>query len=315
MKFILDTDIGPDCDDAAALALAVLYTRTSGDELLAVTHCTSSPWGAGAARAILNWYGLPQLPVGTLKDEGFLVGPECERYNRALAESVSPAEREAEDSVVLLRRQLAAQPDGSVEFVSIGPLRNLANLLSSAGDELSPLTGRELVRQKVTRLTLMAGNFTPGCDTPEWNVQMDIPSARLIASEWPGEMVYCGFEVGLQVHTLPEPCPLPEEHPVRRAYLLHSGGKGRYSWDLCTVQWAMDAHHENYALSPAGVVDIDERGVTHWRPQDDGRHRYLILRASPEQAARDLERPLLSGQCPHPEATGRQGLHPEATAQ
>ena len=38
-NYILDTDIGPDCDDAAALALAVLYARRHGRRLLAVTHC------------------------------------------------------------------------------------------------------------------------------------------------------------------------------------------------------------------------------------------------------------------------------------
>lgn len=289
MNFILDTDIGPDCDDAAALALAALYARRADSRLLAVTHCTSSPWGAGAVRAILRWYGLPELPVGTLKDEGFLVGQECERYNRALAESLPPAAREAEDSVSLLRRVLAAQQDGSVEFISIGPLRNLAKLLVSAPDAASPLTGRELVRQRVTRLTLMAGNFTPSCTSPEWNVEMDIPSARLVASQWPGELVYCGFEVGLPVVALREPCPLPEEHPVRRAYRLHSGGKGRCSWDLCTVQWAMDDHHPNYELSPAGLIEIDERGVTRWQPEENGPHRFLTLRAAPEQVAASLE--------------------------
>ena len=30
-NYILDTDIGPDCDDAAALALAVLYARRHAD--------------------------------------------------------------------------------------------------------------------------------------------------------------------------------------------------------------------------------------------------------------------------------------------
>ena len=30
MNYLLDTDIGPDCDDAAALALAVLYARRHG---------------------------------------------------------------------------------------------------------------------------------------------------------------------------------------------------------------------------------------------------------------------------------------------
>ena len=60
---ILDTDIGPDCDDAAALALTTIYTRKSGARLLGVTHCTSCPWGVGAIRAILKWYGCEEAAV------------------------------------------------------------------------------------------------------------------------------------------------------------------------------------------------------------------------------------------------------------
>lgn len=292
MNYLLDTDIGPDCDDAAALALAVCCARRRGEKLLAVTHCTSSPWGAGAIRAILEWYGAQDVPVGTLKEPGFLTGPEYERYNRALAESVSPAAREAEDSTRLLRRTLAEQGDASVEFVAIGPLKNLANLLTSGADEYSPLPGRELVARKVTRLTLMAGSFAPGCDSPEWNVEMDVPSARLVAAQWPGEMVYCGYEVGAQVTALREPCFLAPDNPVRRAYRLHSGGNGRFSWDLCTVQWAMDGHPDCYALSPAGWVEIDERGVTRWREADNGSHRFLLLNADPARIAASLEETL-----------------------
>ena len=290
-NYILDTDIGPDCDDAAALALAVLYARRHGRRLLAVTHCTSSPWGAGAIRRILNWYGA-EAEVGTLKDEGFLSAPQTERYNRVLAQEVSPEERKAEDATALLRRVLAAQEDGSVEIVGIGPMRNLAHLLTSGADGVSPLTGRELIARKVARLTVMAGNFTPGCNVPEWNVEMDVESARLVATQWPGEVVWCGWEVGERVIALREPCALAAENPVRRSYFLHSGGAGRSSWDLCTVQWAMDGENASYAPSPAGTVDVDERGMTRWTAKEGGAQRYLRLAVSPEQAACSMEKVL-----------------------
>lgn len=289
VSYILDTDIGPDCDDAAALALAVLYARKHGRRLLAVTHCTSSPWGVGAIRRILKWYGVEDIPIGTLKDEGFLVGPQYERYNRALAEDVAMTEREAEDSVRLCRRLLAQQMDGSVEIIGVGPMRNLAKLLASVGDVSSPLSGRELIRRKVARLTLMAGNFEPGCAAAEWNVEMDVASARYVADEWPGEMVYCGWEVGAQVVALREPCGLPAENPVRMAYQLYSNGAGRSSWDLCTVQWAMEGDSENYTVSAAGQIDVDAHGITRWQPRENGKHRYLKLRASPAQTARTME--------------------------
>lgn len=295
-RFILDTDIGPDCDDAAALALACIYARRPDIKLLAVMHCTTSPWGAGAIRAIADWYGLPELPVGTLTTgSAFLQGEQYELYNRALALRVSAQRRAAQDCLPLYRRLLAAQPDGSVEIVSIGPLCNLAALLQSGPDASSQLTGRELVARKVRRLTLMAGDFAS--ERPEWNVEMDIASARLVAAQWPGEMVYCGFELGIQVSILSEPNRLAPTNPVREAYRLHTRGEGRYSWDPCTVQWAMsDADSALYAVSAPGVIAIDEHGVSRWRADAGGSHRYLALNATPDQVACRLEQTLYEGE-------------------
>ena len=59
---ILDTDIGPDCDDAAALALTTIYTRKSGTRLLGVTHCTSCPWGVARFARYLNGMAVRKPP-------------------------------------------------------------------------------------------------------------------------------------------------------------------------------------------------------------------------------------------------------------
>lgn len=286
---ILDTDIGPDCDDAAALALTTIYTRKSGARLLGVTHCTSCPWGVGAIRAILKWYGCEEAAVGTLADRDLLDDEEATKYNRALAMTLSEAERRAPDCLPLTRELLAGQEDGSVDMIAIGPLRNIAKLLTSSADGISPLTGRELIARKVHRLTLMAGEFTPDCDHAEWNVLMDMPSARIVAAEWPTEMVYCGFEVGFPVVTLKEPNELNPENPVRTAYRLHSAGKGRMSWDLCTVQQALCSRPDLYELSGEGRIDIDEKGVTRWHADEHGRHQFIKLAAAPEVVARALE--------------------------
>lgn len=272
---LLDTDIGPDCDDAAALALAHIYADRGCAELLCVTHCTSMPWGAGAIRAINAWYGRPNLPVGTLKDEGFLCAPEYQRYNRALSEMAE--QREAPDALEIFRHALREAPDASVTIVAIGPLRNIANILRS---------DRPLIAAKAAELVLMAGNFADSAQT-EWNIEMDIPSARYVAENWPTPMVYCGFEVGENVISgghMRE--ALPENHPVRRAYALHGSEGGRSSWDLLTVQWALD--EEGFRLSPPGIIAIDESGGTRFAEAKGGKHHYVILEKSPEEAAESL---------------------------
>ena len=64
------------------------------------------------------------------------------------------------DGWQLYRRLLAAQPDHLVSICSTGFVSCLTQLLASKPDEFSPLSGIELVQQKVKCLYLMAGIFT-----------------------------------------------------------------------------------------------------------------------------------------------------------
>ena len=283
-RVFLDTDIGQDCDDAAALALAVLYCRKEQAKLIGVTHCTSSPYGVGAIHAVLNWYKEPNVPVGTLQKAGFLTAEQFDRYGKALSRTVSPAQRTAPDAQKVMRDVLSREEDHSVEMIGIGPLVNFAALIADA-------EGYELVSRKVKRLTLMGGDFS-GADKPEWNILCDVAAARKVSADWPSEIVFCGFEVGDVVVALKEPTPLRTDNPVKTAYGLAFGGVGRNSWDLCTVQWAIQSGCGHYALSEGGVVSVDDRGVTTWRKDAAGSRRYLILQSRPNDVAEGFEREL-----------------------
>ena len=138
----------------------------------------------------------------------------------------------------------------------------------------------------------MAGNFAPNCTGPEWNVEMDLTSARLILETWPGEINLLGWEAGADVIALREPHALSPENPVAQAYRLYAGGAGRSSWDLCTVQWTMLPNCPFYDPSAPGLVTLDAQGVSRWRPMPGGRHRFLSLAAAPEEIAADMEKTL-----------------------
>src|SRR5205814_7911773 len=96
----------------------------------------------------------------------------------------------------------AAQPDGTVTVVQIGFSTNLARLLDSKADDASPLAGRELVAKKVRVLSMMAGAFTKIGDNArylEFNVVQDIANCRKLAEQWPTDVVWSGFEIGIAV--------------------------------------------------------------------------------------------------------------------
>ncbi len=305
-NILLDTDIGPDCDDVAALAMLNIYANSGLCRILGIGHCTSNIYGAGAIDAVCRFYGRSEVEIGTYKTPGFLCGEGCSVYNRALTEEFPNRYRESqpEDACTMYRRILAGQPEHSVDFISIGPLNNLSALLSSEADGYSPLSGRELIAEKVNRLVLMAGAFTAdnpqvnaalkemtghtAAEMEEFNVVCDIPAARNVAENWPTAKEYLGFEAGLLKTGIPSDSGIGSEHPVKRAYELYTKDGMRYSWDLLTVEHAVNDNCPHYRLSAAGYVRFDEKGRTVWVPDAQGSDRYVLWAQPPEKIERDI---------------------------
>ena len=311
MKHLLiDTDIGPDCDDAGALALANLFADEGLCRILGIGHCTSNPYGAGAIDVICRWYGRPNIPIGTTSKKGFLNGENSMSYNCFLTTHFANRYQtdQPEEAVTLYRRILAEEPDGTVDFVAIGPLGNLAALLSSEADGFSPLNGKELIRTKVRKLTLMGGAFPcPKAlakrvekevgkrpeEHAEFNILCDIPAAQKVAEEWPTPKDAVGFEAGLIKTGKAMQAQLPENHPVRIAYERFTEDGARYSWDLVTVEHAVKEDSPHYRLSEPGTICFSEDGRTLWKPEKEGRDHFVQLAQPEDEIAADIDRILV----------------------
>ena len=197
--------------------------------------------------------------------------------------------------MALLRKTLAAQPDGSVSIAQVGFSTNLARLIDSKADEASPLSGIELIRKKVKVLSIMAGAFTSiGADNHfrEFNVVQDIANCKKLADEWPTSVVWSGFEIGIAL-------PYPSEsivkdygyladHPLAEAYRRYEAPPhNRPTWDLTSVLYAVHPDRGYFDLSGTGRVIVEPDGFTKFEPAAEGRHRYLKL--NDVQRARVLE--------------------------
>lgn len=295
VKMIFDTDMGNDIDDAMALAMIHQLARRGAVELLAVTSTKDHPKSAAYIDALNTWYGYPDIPIGAVRDgaakeEGRFNG-QVER-KKADGTPLFPHDLvsgdDAPEAVSLIRQTLAAQPDGSVMLVQVGFFTNLARLLDSKGDKASPLDGPALVKAKVKELVLMAGAFqTIHHDTKhiEYNVKLDIPSAKRIAAEWPTPVVWSGYEIGIAAaypwQSIVEDYGYTADHLVKDSYLAYvpEHPHDRPTWDLTVALYAIYPDRGYFDLSPAGHVSVGDEGRTDFHAKADGNDRYLVMDA------------------------------------
>lgn len=288
VRLIFDTDIGNDIDDVLALALIHELVDRKEADLLAVSVSKDNPWGAPHVDLLNTFYGRPEIPIGVVRDGKT---PEDGKYNRAVAEKMRDGRRvyprrlesgrNAGEAVAVLRRVLAAQPDGSVVLVTVGFLTNAAHLIDSVPDDASPLTGLELVRSKVRLYVAMVGDFSSD-PKPEYNAYTDFMATRIVLARWPTPLVAAGFEIGKAVlfpaESIDRDFAYVADHPVADAY--RAFGRMPYdrpTWDLTAVLFAVRPDRGYFELSEPGRIRLEGYNVTHFDENPDGSHRYLKL--------------------------------------
>lgn len=296
---IFDTDMGNDIDDA--LALGVIHALQSRGEckLLAVTSTKDNDFSAPYCNLVNHFYKRGEIPVGAVRNGKT---PEDSKYIRVPVEAKDGDQsryprslnsgKEAPEAVALLRKTLAAQPDHSVLMVVVGFSTNIARLLDTPGDDVSPLSGKELVAKKVRLLSIMAGMFTAEKRHKEYNVYIDLPAARKVYADWPTPIVASGYEIGLAIEypvtSILHDFNYVPHHPLRESYELYlKMPYNRATWDLTSVLYAVRPNHGYFGQSESGTITVDDQQITQFAASSQGKHRYLT--ATPEQLVRVKE--------------------------
>ncbi|HET6567323.1 MAG TPA: nucleoside hydrolase [Rhodothermales bacterium] len=308
VRILYDTDLGPDSDDAGALALLHALVNRGEAVILGVTCSTTSPWCAPAADAIDTYYRRPDVPVGTLKGAGPAGGSEewyGDSFNGYVAGHFSNDLHHgsnATDALVLYRRILAEQPDTSVVIVATGPLTNLRNLLASQPDSISRLDGIDLVRRKVKALSVMGGKYPEGGES---NFMVDAAATKLVVETWPTPITFSGFEIGVDLLTGPRlRTETPPNNPVTTAYHLwdlyfarrfqpdfdpDTGIWPHSSYDQTAMLYAVRGLRDYWTAQTTGRNVIHEDGSNAWQSSPDSEQAYLIERMPREQLAKIIE--------------------------
>ena len=291
---ILSTDIGPDCDDAGAIALLHEYSKIYGFPLLGMINCTTNPNGTKTLYALNEFVGRGDIPLGQWMGEPLFETAETSHYTAEIAARFGRGAPAPDESTRLYRRLLTKAEDDSVVIVTIGMFTDLSALLASGPDDISELSGAELIKKKVAYTVSMATNNM----NREFNIRYAPDAARHVLENMPCDIYLSDFWVGKSVNTGFDPTADKKSNPYYEAYRLYpyNAPLQNASFDLTAVQFAVLGTGELYRLgargnlrffesekSPAGVCD-----ATEFLPNDAGNKILIAKNCTDEVIARSI---------------------------
>lgn len=176
------------------------------------------------------------------------------------------------------RKALASAPDGSVNVASIGMPTNLRDLLNTTADQYSPLSGFDLVAQKVGKVVFMDGGYNFGCAAGNIGPAYDCEGGAMatLKNMPPGvRMVFSGKGSSPPIYTgKGMQKSHPPNSPCREAYKHwccnpngEDGTHGRLSWDPIAVMIA--------ALDVGSVYEKETNYGTQVTADEAGREHFF----------------------------------------
>jgi len=297
-SIILDTDIGPDCDDVGALTVLFAHARELDTPVLGVCNCTSNPYGTATIDVIRKHCGYPEITLGAYSKPDFYA--DHVKYNKHIAETYCESFNNGTlkyfPHVEFYRSLLSSAEDDSVILVTIGMFNAFADFLKSGADEYSPLTGIELAKKKLHSVVSMAAVLPAG---REFNVICDFEASKFCFDNCPVPMYLSDFHIG---HTVMTGFGSLEKNglsgnPLVDSYRLYTPTDLRPSYDLTAVQFAFEGEGELYSLTPCGRLDffneapdrIPNPDATRFVEDVNGNIRFMVKNVPDEVIAKSLQ--------------------------
>ena len=309
---IFDTDMDTDVDDAGALTILLNAVKAGRIELAGIVVDVPDSCAAAACEVLCMRAGM-EVPIGTIYMSEFPQN-ETDRYvryrhhrttlpaniyyNRTAAKMLGKCDRDYPHATEVYRRLLSGAEDQSVIITAVGFLTAIEQLWQSGPDEISPLDGYELFREKVKCVVSMGDAAYPLCLSSNFNYNMDRVGAKAFFDRCPCPV--CISPDGIRVITGGTfSASLPEGDPLRLFYEIYNEGpfRGRMSWDLIAVLYAIDPKNPLFEKETHGKVCYDDReNRTYWDEYSDLRQDWLIhTTVPPEETAKILEGLMISG--------------------
>ena len=275
-NIILGTDWWTDCDDAVAIRI-IARAHKSGEICLkgiGINGCMK--YSVKSLDAFLRLEGVEDVLIGIDFDATDFGGNPPYQKRLSLNPSKYKSNDDVEDAVRVYRRILANSSE-PIEIIEIGYLQVISNVIESKADDISDKSGLELLKEKVSKIWVMAGKW----DEPSGRENNFIRNERsrkagsIFCDKCPVPVTFLGWEAGVDVITGDK---LNRDDVLYRVLCDHGSENGRMSWDPMLVLLALigDETLAGYD-SVTGVASVDRcSGENSFRPCADGKHKYVI---------------------------------------
>ena len=295
-RLIYDDDCSQDVDCVATLPILHALADRGEIKILAMIANSANPLSAPTLKLFADYTGHPQTPIGANQSDepanALCKKDECNesKWTEKLIARFDPGDTRSHypDCVAVYRHALAQQPKHSVAIVETGFATCLNQLLASPADATSPLSGAELVKQKVKLLSVMGGKYPTGT---EWNFECDAPGFHKLFAQWTRQNGYPpvylnGFANGLYILAGAPATASPMVNPTRYALQLAETDQ-RPTWDMLSALFAIRGlAYEGTAYftqSVPGTLTVDATtGADTWSATTDSGHYVLTNAASNE---------------------------------
>lgn len=295
-KLIFDTDLGGDVDDLGALAMLHHFVDNEECELLSIMCWSTEQYAVSAIDAVNRFYGHPDIPIGTRKGDTHHEAwcyskPICDQFPHELDH------KKAEDATILYRKILAEAADQSVVIITVGPLKNIENLLDSKGDDISSWSGKKLIKKKVKEFVVMGGQFPSGEN--EWNFNGDMKGVtQSVIAQLKVPITFLGFELGQAIKTGEVFNEMDKDTPLYVGALHFSNNApwmeaqrtgniiDNSTFDQTAVLYAVRGGVGTFWERVEGGRCVpDEKGGNTWEKKKRSKHSYLRLTKDTEEMA------------------------------
>lgn len=283
-KILFGTDWWWDCDDCTALRILARYMKKGEIELVGVAVNTCFEFSASSVDGFLQKEGIENVPIGVSFDSDY--PPTSHFYQERLAGYAVKykSNDDAEDAVRLYRRLLSNSED-KINIVEVGFHNVIGAVLSSEGDDISPMTGIELFKEKVEKVWVMGGAYDkfPGKEYNFCWYEKTRIGANILCDKCPVPITFLGFEVGVGVITGGD---FLEEGDTLRDVLCDFWSKhnppkplqGRDSWDPMTSLLAIigDEEKAGYDIVRGKNYVDPVTGENNFTEDENGLHAYVV---------------------------------------